>query len=261
MSEPLRVLVVDDEPLARQRIRSLLEAAPEVEVVGEATDGEEAVERIVSLRPDAVFLDVQMPEMNGFDVVGAVGVEAMPVTVFVTAYDEYALRAFEAHALDYLMKPFHRSRFESTLRRVREQVAARRRREEGDQPVAGELRELLNELRPRNHVRRLVVRIGPRIVFVNAADVDWIDAEGNYARLHVGSHTYLLRETMARLEEQLDPEHFLRIHRSTIVNVERIQEVQPLFKGNYSVLLRDGTRLATTRGYRDRVQGLIEGKF
>ncbi|HET8656661.1 MAG TPA: LytTR family transcriptional regulator DNA-binding domain-containing protein [Longimicrobiaceae bacterium] len=259
MSTPIRALVVDDEPLARRRILDLLEQEPDVTVLGECADGEEAVERIAAEQPDVVFLDVQMPEMTGFDVVEAIGSDAMPAVVFVTAYDEYALRAFDAHALDYLMKPFHRARFGRAMERVREQVSARRGG--GHDEMAGEhLRRLLDELRPRRYARRLVVRIGSRILFVNSADVDWIDADGNYARLHVGAHTYLLRETMSHLEERLDPERFLRIHRSTIVNLERIREVQPLFKGNYVVILQDGTRLSTTRGYRERLQALIDGR-
>lgn len=262
MSDTLRVLVVDDEPLARQRIRDLLEEEENVRVIGECADGEEAVEQILTERPDVVFLDVQMPEMTGFDVLAEVGEASMPAVVFVTAYDEYALRAFDAHALDYLMKPFHRSRFQKALERVRERVAARSPRPaEPAAPVDDRLRALLTELGPRTrYLKRLVVRIGGRILFVNAGDVDWIDADGNYARLHVGPRSYLLRETMSHLEAQLDPEQFIRIHRSTIVNLDRIQEIQPLFKGNYVVILRDGTKLNTTRGYRENLHALIGGE-
>ena len=264
-SPELRVLIVDDEPLARQRIRDLLEEEPGIQVAGECCDGEEAVEQILLKRPDLVFLDVQMPEMTGFEVLDALRAEDLPAVIFVTAYDEYALRAFEAHALDYLMKPFHRTRFQASLSRARETVAARRAAPatsdpDGPDVLDRRIRAVLDEIQPqRRYARRLVVRVGPRIVFVNTDDVDWIDAEGNYARLHVGERTYLLRETMTRLEERLDPELFLRIHRSTIVNLDRIQEIQPMFKGNYVVILRDGTRLSTTRGYRENLHLLIEG--
>jgi len=255
----LRVLIVDDEPLARQRIRDLLAEEAGLEVVAECGDGEEAVERILVDRPDLVCLDVQMPEMTGFEVLEAVSADAVPAVIFVTAYDEYALRAFDANALDYLMKPFHRARFQAALERARRAVEAR-----GSGAIAAgmeaRLRGLLAQLDPRPHyARRLVVRIGSRIRFVDVSEVDYVDAEGNYARLHVAKRAYLLRETMARLEERLDPERFIRIHRSTIVNLDRIREIEPLPKGNYQVVLRDGTRLGTTRRYRENLNALIEG--
>ena len=255
----LRALIVDDEPLARQRLRDLLDEEEDVDVIGECGDGEEAVESIVTLRPDLVFLDIQMPEMTGFDVLEALGPE-VPEIIFVTAYDEYALRAFDAHALDYLMKPFHRSRFQSSLQRARHHLAVRKAEPAAAGGLERRLEAVLADLHPRRqHLKRFVVRLGSRILFVNSDDVDWIDADGNYARLHVAEKSYLLRETMTRLEERLDPDHFIRIHRSTIVNLDRIQEIQPMFKGNYVVILQDGTRLTTTRGFRENLQALIEG--
>jgi two-component system, LytTR family, response regulator len=257
----IRVLIVDDEPLARQRLRDLLEEEPDFEVLAESGDGEDAIEKILDLRPDAVFLDIQMPEMSGFDVLEAIALEAMPIVVFVTAYDEYALRAFDAHALDYLMKPFHRSRFERSLERIRRQVAARGGASEAEPDLDGRLRAVLAELTGgrSSYPKRFAVRLGSRIVFVNSEEVDWIDAEGNYARLHVGPRSYLVRQTMSRLAEQLDPERFLRIHRSTIVNLDRVREIQPMFKGTYVVILSDGTQLTSTRGYRDGLRLLLEG--
>jgi len=230
----LRALVVDDEPLARERLRDLLVADAEVEVVGLCADGVEAVAAIRSLAPDLVFLDVQMPESGGFDVVAEVGVERMPVFVFVTAYDDYALRAFEAHALDYLLKPFDEARFRGALARAKAHVRATR----GSRP------RLLD---------RLIVKTGGRYVFVKAEEIDWVEAQGNYVRLHVGEASYLLRDSIGKLEVRLDPDRFLRIHRSTIVNLDRVREITPLFHGEYAVVLADGTRLTLSRGYRDRL--------
>ncbi|HEV2131219.1 MAG TPA: LytTR family DNA-binding domain-containing protein [Longimicrobiaceae bacterium] len=253
----LRTLIVDDEPLARQRIRDLLRDQPDIEVIGECADGEEAVLRIEEDRPELVFLDIQMPEMDGFEVMEAVGSEQMPTVIFVTAFDEFALRAFEAHAIDYLLKPFYRPRFQAALERARAQVAHRR-----GQRVDERIRALVDELPSRpKFPARLVVRVGQKIHFVRTDEVDWIDAEGNYVRLHVGKRSYLLRETMTRLEERLNPRRFVRIHRSTIVNVERIKEIESMFKGNYVVILQDGTKLTSTSGYRSRLNELIEAAF
>ncbi|HEV2146195.1 MAG TPA: LytTR family DNA-binding domain-containing protein [Longimicrobiaceae bacterium] len=245
----LRALIVDDEPLGRERIRQLLAAEEDVEVVAECGHGGEAVEAIEGLEPDLVFLDVQMPELDGFGVVEAVGVDRMPMTVFVTAYEEFALRAFEASALDYLLKPFDRARFAQALDRVRTQIRLRR-----DQEVRGQLATLLQEMRPRRkHLERLVVRSGGRIRFVRVEEVDCFEAEGNYVRVHAGERNHLIRQTMSALEAELDPARFLRIHRSTIVNLERIDHIEPLFQGEYSVALRGGRKLTSSRGYRERL--------
>ncbi|MBV9774675.1 MAG: response regulator transcription factor [Gemmatimonadetes bacterium] len=254
----MRVLVVDDEPLARQRILGLLAEAPDMEVVGECGDGEAAIESIEALRPDLVFLDIQMPEVTGLEVLEAVEVDPMPVVVFVTAYDEFALRAFDAHALDYLLKPFRRERFEATLARVRAHLAARSAHQR-ELSLDDRIRALLATLHPaRPYPERLAVRLGERIVFVRVADVDWIGAEGNYAALHVGERQYLIRETMSRLEAKLDPARFVRIQRSVIVNADRIREIQPLFKGTYTVVLQGGAKLTSGRSYRDNLLALID---
>jgi two-component system, LytTR family, response regulator len=236
----VRALIVDDEPLARDRIRDLLASDAEVEVAGECGDGVAAVEAIRALGPDLVFLDVQMPERGGFDVVAEIGTDRMPVVVFVTAYDDYALKAFEAHALDYILKPFDEARFRGALARAKAHVRAAR------------------GTRPR-FLTRLMVKSGDRFVFVKDDEIDWIEADGNYVRLHATGGEHLLRETIRGLEARLDPERFLRIHRSTIVNLDRVREIHPLFHGEYRVVLSDGTKLTLSRGYRDRLSRFESG--
>jgi two-component system, LytTR family, response regulator len=246
----IRVLVADDEPLARERLTSLLSTEPDVEVVGQARDGEEAVTAVHDYSPDLVFLDVQMPGMTGFDVIEAVGTDKMPLVIFVTAYDQHALKAFQVRALDYLLKPFDRERFTDALQRARKQIE---RDETGD--LGRRLLALVKDLRrdqPRSD--RLVVKSGGRLFFLRTDEIDWVEAAGNYVRLHVGTSSHLLRETMNAIEGRLDPEKFFRIHRSRIVNMERIQELQPWLNGEYAVLLRTGTRLTLSRGYREKLQ-------
>ena len=246
----IRVLVADDETLARERLTSLLSSEADVEIVAQARDGEEAVTGIHDRTPDLVFLDVQMPQMNGFDVIEAVGTEKMPLVIFVTAYDQHALKAFEVRALDYLLKPFDRERFADALQRARKQLE---REETGD--LGRRLLALVKDLR-RDQPRpdRLVVKSGGRLFFLRTDEIDWVEAAGNYVRLHVGNGSHLLRETMNAIEARLDPEKFFRIHRSRIVNMERIQEIQPWLNGEYAVVLRTGTRLTLSRGYREKLQ-------
>ena len=253
MTETIRVLVVDDEPLAREGLRLHLDAYDDVRVVGEASDGEEAVRRIQELSPDAVLLDVQMPGLDGFGVVDTVGAERMPPVVFVTAYDEFALRAFEAHALDYVMKPVDPDRLARAFERVRERVQHRHAADE-EQRVLGLLESLRGEGR---YLERVAVRSGERIVLLRADEIDYIEAAGNYARIHGNKSEYLLRETMTGLEARLDPREFIRIHRSTIVRTDRIRELEPLFQGDYLVILSDGTRLTSSRSYREGLQQLM----
>lgn len=246
----MRVLIVDDEELARERVRTLLEPERDVEIVGECGNGFEAIRAIEQRHPDLIFLDVQMPRIDGFGVLEAVRDRPhLPAVVFVTAYDAYALKAFEVHAVDYLLKPFDRERFRDALERVR--------RDRSPPEDNRALHAMLDDARKR--LKRFVIRLPDRIYFVPIDDVDWLEAAGNYVRLHVGTQSHLLRDTMTHLEESLDPEVFLRIHRSTIVNVSRIRELQPTFGGDHLVLLRDGVRLQLSRRYRAALERLLDG--
>jgi len=247
----IRALIVDDEPLAREKIRMLLAGEADVELVGECGDGAQAVAAIEKLGPDLVFLDVQMPEVDGFGVLDAVRRERLPAVIFVTAYDRYALKAFEVHALDYLLKPFDRDRFQAALDRARAEMT----RGGEDGPVMRRLLQMIDGLRAeRRYASRLVVRESGRITFLRADEIDYIEGAGNYARLHVGKQNHLLRETMKTLEGRLDPEKFARIHRSIIVNLDRIRRLESSFHGEYVVILADGVRLGSSRGYSERLQ-------
>ena len=249
----IRTLVVDDEPIARARVLALLGEEADIEVVGECASGPEAVSAATAHSPDLMFLDIQMPEMDGFEVARALGPDHMPAVVFVTAFDQHALRAFEIHALDYLLKPFSAERFKSALAHARDQLAKRHATTIGREVLA-----LLPEYQKRPPaVERLIVRSSGRFHFVRTADIDWCEACGNYITLHVGAQSHLHRETMGHLESQLDAHQFVRIHRSTIVNVDRIQELRSSFNGEHVVLLRDGTRLTLSRGYRDTLQSRL----
>jgi two-component system LytT family response regulator len=249
----LRVLVVDDEPLARERLRMLLEADRDVGAILECRNGEEAVATIHDQSPDLVFLDVQMPGLDGFGALQRVESGRMPLVVFVTAYEQYALRAFEVHAFDYLLKPFDRERFQASLRRAKERLRA-----PATADLERQLRGLLDELRGGSrYPDRLAVKKDSRILSLKVADVDWIEAEGNYVRLHLGKTSYLYREKILALEERLDPRCFRRIHRSTLVNVARIREFIPWFRKDYRVILQDGTELTLSRSFKDRVQDLL----
>ena len=245
----IRALIVDDEPLARRRIKSLLAHDSSVEVIGECSDGQKAVNSIRDLAPDLVFLDVQMPAMDGFQVISTMGSERMPTVVFVTASDQYALKAFDVNALDYLLKPFNRSRFQKTLARVKATIQHKESSGVNDQLLA-----LLGDLRREQAMPdRFVIKSGGRVVFLRVEEIDWISTVGNYVRLQVGRASHLMRETMSVMEAKLDPDRFMRIHRSTIVNLDRVKEVQPWAKGEYVVIMRDGTRLNMSRRYRDRL--------
>ena len=252
MTELIRALVVDDDPLSRKRIRGLLEREDDVEVVGECADGAEAIPRIRRERPDLVFLDVQMPGVDGFGVVEAIGAERMPVTVFASAYVEFALRAFEAYALDYLLKPFDEERFQRTLTRARH--AARARRPPGDPRLEALVKFLQSPARPE-YPALLAVKSGDQYRFVEVSDIDWIQADGNYIRLRIGTQERLVHKTLTEMEERLlDPSRFVRIHRSTIVNLSRIATVEPLFNRELSVTLKDGSKLVCSRRYRPALQ-------
>ena len=261
----IRTLLVDDEPLAREGMRMHLAAEPDVEVVGEAADGVQAVDAIHALRPDLVFLDVQMPEVDGLQVVERVGAAAMPAVVFVTAYHQHAVRAFELHAVDYLLKPVGEERLRGALARARLRLAG-----QGQQALAARLEALLEDFRTlrarveggdahgeaapaRTFATWISVTGRTSTQLVRVEDVDWFEAEGNYVRLHVGTANHLIRSTLRGMADQLDPATFIRIHRSTIVNVSRIREIQPWFGGDYIALLRDGRQLRVSRSYREQL--------
>jgi two-component system LytT family response regulator len=252
----IRAAIVDDEPLARRRIRNLLVDAPDVEVVAECANGKDAIESLEESPPDLLFLDIQMPEIDGFDVLHAIGVGRVPVVIFVTAYDQFALRAFEAHALDYLLKPFDDERFAAALERALDRI----RQQHGDD-VDRRLQALLENVRgDHGYLRRLVVPSGHRNIFVRTEHIDWIEAERNYIRLHVSGRSYLLRENLTRIAAALDPATFSRIHRSTIVNIDRIRAVESLLHGEYLVVLQDGTKLTSGRSYRRNLHAIMGKK-
>ena len=249
----IRAAIVDDEPLARRRIRNLLVEAADVEVIAQCANGKDAIESLEESPPELLFLDIQMPEIDGFDVLQAIGVGRVPAVIFVTAYDQFALRAFDAHALDYLLKPFDDERFWAALQRARERI---RQQRGGD--LDRRLQALLENVRgDRGYLRRLVVPSGHRSIFVRTEHIDWIEADRNYIRLHVGGKAYLLRENLSRIASALDPERFCRIHRSTIVNIDRIETIESLFHGEYLVALHDGTKLTSGRSYRSGLRAIM----
>jgi len=255
----IRTLVVDDEPIARARMVSLLREESDIELVGECSNGHQAASAIQSTNPDLLFLDIQMPEGDGLSLARTIQSSGAPAVVFVTAYDEYALRAFEVHALDYLLKPFGRDRFQQTLQHAR---AILERRRAGD--LGRRLLALVNDIKTEpgpTRLDRLVVKSGGRVFFLRTDQIDWIEAAGNYVRLHLGEESHLFRETMNRMEARLDGRRFVRIHRSRIVNTERVKELQPWFNGEHVVILQNGTRLTLSRGYREKLQEQLKRGF
>jgi two-component system LytT family response regulator len=248
----IRALILDDEPLARQRVRLLLAEEADVEIVGDCEDGIQAIGQINALRPDLLFLDVQMPEMDGFEVLRQVPAEWLPIVIFTTAYDKHALRAFEAHALDYLLKPFKPERFKQAIQRARELIATK----QAGVAARGLLDLLAGHTPAAPHLRRLTIKTPDRIVFVDVQDIDAIEAAGKYAVIHAGKENHVLRETMSSLESNLPPQRFLRISRSVIVNMDRIKELQPMFKGENLVVLKNGKSYPTTRPLREIQQKL-----
>jgi two-component system, LytTR family, response regulator len=252
----LRVLIVDDEPLARDGMRLMLRAMAGVEIIGEAGDGVAAVRAIQELRPDVVLLDIQMPGMSGFDVISQLSANQLPLVVFVTAYDEYALKAFDVHAFDYLLKPVNRVRLADAMARVRADLArGAPDRERVLDVIADDRSGSASAPSPRSHAVRFTVRDRDRYVLVRATDIDWIDAAANYVRLNTRGRGFLLRMTLAEMERRLDPAEFMRIHRSTIVNSSRIKEIRPDAHGDYDIVLTDGRTLKMSRSFRERVLG------
>jgi two-component system, LytTR family, response regulator len=252
-SEKLRVVIVDDEPIAREGVRTQLARQDDVEIVSECANGMEAIAAIRELTPDLVFLDVQMPGMDGFDVVQALDPKQTPAIVFVTAHDKYALRAFEVNAVDYLLKPFDADRFQKAFQRARAGL-----RDHSAEAINRRLQVLLDSIRPRKkYIERLVVKSSGRIFFLQVSEIDWIEAADNYVSLHLGRESHLIRETLTALESKIDPEEFVRIRHSAIVNIKHIKELHPLFKGDYEIELRNGTRLTSSRRYRGNLAGLL----
>jgi two-component system LytT family response regulator len=247
-----RTLIIDDEALARDRLRQLLQAHPEIEIIGECADGRAAVEQIQANAPDVIFLDVQMPELDGFGVLEAISDKPMPVIVFVTAHDKFALRAFEVHAVDYLLKPFDRERFEAALRHALDQVKNRAGGKHQENQSA-----LLAELRPPPKAPdRLAIKCGGHIVWISFDEIDWMESADNYVELHVGAKSHLLRETLNALESRLPPDKFVRISRSAMVNPVRIKELHRMLYGGYEITLQNGVRLTLSRRYRDKLEQL-----
>lgn len=247
-----KVLIADDERLSRRRVRRLLSLEPDCEVAAECANGLEAIAALKQSRPDIVFLDIQMPEMDGFEVARAMA-DSKPLVIFISAYDEYALRAFEVQAFDYLLKPFDGRRFRESLQRARARVECDRSGQQDRRVVNPPDAVWPARIAPD----RIAVRNNGRVVFVKLADIDWIEAADNYVCLHCGKETHIVRETMNELEARLDPAQFLRVHRSSIVNLDRVRELQPWFRGDYRVVLRDGTQLTLTKNHREKLESRL----
>jgi two-component system LytT family response regulator len=253
----IRAVIADDERLARKKLSILLASEPKVEVVAECSDGRQTVMAIRSLRPDMLLLDIQMPGLNGFEVLSEISPDEMPQVIFTSAYDQYAIRAFEAHALDYLLKPFDQDRLHAAIERARAEI-----RKCKDQDLTNRVFELLSSVNSEKQPipefdKRLAIRTNGRVVFLNLGEIHWVEAAANYVRLNTGKDSYLFRETISRISEQLNPPHFVRIHRSVIVNVTRIKELIPVNSGEYVVVLQSGKELSCSRGYRANLQQLI----
>ena len=255
-----RVLLIDDEPTARRGLRLLLQNAADFDIAGEAGDVSSAVKLVHKTTPDLIFLDVQMPGGDGFDVLRQLGPAERPLVVFVTAYNQHALEAFEVHAVDYLLKPFEDSRFKETLQRIREALRSRQ-----TAALNAKVDHLIAQLAAGGSTDadggfndRILVKSSGEIFFLKPGEIDWIEAEGDYMKFHVGGKSHLMRETMAKLEARLDPKRFVRIHRSTIVNLDRVRKLSPSFVGEYAVVLQDGTKLKLSRGYQDKLQNHLK---
>lgn len=245
----IRTIIVDDVELARERVKMLLDDA-EIEIVAECENGRQAIETIQNLRPDLVFLDVQMPEIGGFEVIDVIGPEKMPTVIFVTAYDEFALRAFEVNAIDYLLKPFDEERLKKALARAKREIG----KPHAQTDIEENLRRLLREVRtePR-YLRRIPVKTPRGTTLVLTEEIDWIASSRHYLEIHTGRETHLIREKLSNLEMRLDPRNFMRVHRSTIVNLDRIKSLHPLFNGDQLIVLKDGTELNLSRSYNEKL--------
>ncbi|NNE98093.1 MAG: response regulator transcription factor [Pyrinomonadaceae bacterium] len=254
----IRVLIVDDEPLGRNMLRQMLELRSDVRIVGECLNGEEAAEMAIGAMPDMVFLDVQMPKVNGFEFLEKIaGEDQQPAVIFVTAFDEYAIRAFDVNAADYLLKPYSQERFDQAFERAVQQIENR-----GANEINAQLRKFLAERKsPEQFVERFVIKSGGRVFFLKEDEVFWIEAEGNYVLLHTKDTNHIFREAISKLEQKLNPHKFQRIGRSTIVNIDYVSELQPWFRGNYRVILKDGTELKLSPHYRPTVNKYFGGSL
>lgn len=246
----LKVVIVDDEMLARERLKRMLAADPTVEILQECTDGRAAIEAIRARKPDLVFLDVQMPEIDGFGVIEALEESELPGVIFCTAHDSFALKAFEVRAIDYLLKPFDPERLADAVSRARRALSLA-----DTSARQGQMKQMIAEMRPAPPPpERISVKSGGKIVLIKPEEIDWVEADDNYVTLHVGKASHMIRETMNAMEARLQNLKFLRISRSTIVNVQRVKEIHPLFHGDYTLVLNDGTKLSASRNYRDRLR-------
>lgn len=249
----IRTIIVDDVDLARERIKILLDD-DEIEIVGEAANGREAIEAVRALEPDLVFLDVQMPKIGGFDVIETIGVKQMPVVIFVTAYDEFALRAFEINAVDYLLKPFDEERLKKAVARAKREIL----RQEPAAEIEERLRRLLKEVKPEpKYLKRIPVKSSRGTTLVLTEEIDWINSAGHYLEIHAGRETHLIRERLSQIEQKLDPETFIRVHRSIIVNLDRIKSLHPLFNGDHLIILQNGQELNLSRTYHEKLMQLL----
>ncbi len=253
----MRIIIADDEPPARERIRSLLAREPDAEIAAECGTGQEAVKSVASLHPDLLFLDIQMPAMDGFEVLAALPKDRLPLIIFVTAYNQHAIQAFEVRALDYLLKPFTQARFKSAMQRARETLG-----QKNLQTIPSDLLEVLRQAQAqppptKQYLARVPVRAGERLYFVKTTQIDHLEAAGNYVVLHAGKENHIVRETLTALEAQLDPRKFIRISRSVMVNTDQIKEIQPMFKGEHALILHTGAQLTVTRGVRE-IQELLK---
>lgn len=255
MVPTINTVIADDEGLARKKLRILLSSEAGVNLAAECQNGNEAIAAVHTHRPNLLFLDIQMPDMDGFKVLDQIPADQMPIVIFTTAFDHYAIRAFETHALDYLLKPFNQERVHRALDRVKVELL-----KSHEESLKARILELLSEAKPKaRQLRRLVIRTAGRVVFLDMNEIDWIEAAANYVKLHVGKDSFLLREGIGHISAKLDPERFVRIHRSSIVNVNRIRELQPCDSGEYIAVLRDGKELSCSRGCRPQLLRLIDG--
>jgi two-component system LytT family response regulator len=251
----IKTIIVDDVELARERVRMLLDD-PEIEIIAECENGSQAIEAIKNLQPDLVFLDIQMPKIDGFEVIEIIGVEKMPAVIFVTAYDEFALRAFEINALDYLLKPFDGERLKKALARAKREI----KKQEGSTEIEENLRRLLQEVKTETrYLKRIPIKSARGTTLLLTGEIDWIASAGHYLEIHSGRETHLIREKLSIIETRLDPQEFMRVHRSTIVNLNRIKSLHPLFNGDQLIILKDGTELNLSRTYHEKLMQRLTG--